>query len=645
MVDDTPFTPRLGRLRDQGAGSSKRFRSRVLKAAKRLGSKSAKPRFTGKRIGRGGAAGLQARQRAQRLPRIRMRRVIVKVYIARARSGIGVKAFSRHLDYIQRDGVDRDGAGGELYARDGEPVDGQRFVERSENDRHQFRIIVSPEDANEMADLKSSARALMAEMERDLGTRLDWVAVDHHNTGHPHTHIVIRGKDALGADLVIARDYLTKGLRARAEDLLTQGLGPRRDIEIVRARYAQVSQDRFTGLDHELSDLARNGQVELSAATGAAGRFRRSLHLQRLAHLESLHLATREGAGAWRLKPEWDRALKAMGRKGDIIRALSAGIEPGAPVARMRFFDERPKDALPLSGTIVSHGPEDELRNTRFLLVEDFDGTRWYVPAGDSEPGALPPRGAVVEVSRRSAEPLRADQVIAGIAERSGGVYSDALHAVVDPSASSAYRQAHTRRLEALRRAGLVERGPDGVWQIGERYAERAADFEAAKGGGVALRVQSWMALEAQIEARAETWLDHAPVGAVDGERLRQAQSARLAFLRREGLLADTEGTLGEPARQQLRTEEMQRAVKGEAARSGRAFSTLASGEKFDGKFERTVDLAQGRMAIVSGEQEFVLVPWRAELERHRGAALVIEQRAKGLSWTFPGDRHRGLSR
>ncbi|MEL6758728.1 MAG: conjugal transfer protein TraI, partial [Pseudomonadota bacterium] len=192
----------------------------------------------------------------------------MKVHIARARSGIGARAYSRHLDYIQRDGVDRDGEGGQLYGRGEELIDGRAFAARSADDRHQFRIIVSPEDADQLGELKDHTRKLMTEMERDLGTRLDWVAVDHHNTGHAHTHIVIRGKDGLGQDLVIARDYLTKGLRARAEEMLTQELGPRRDIEIIQSRHQEMSQDRFTGLDREIAKQAINSRVELTAPSG-----------------------------------------------------------------------------------------------------------------------------------------------------------------------------------------------------------------------------------------------------------------------------------------------------------------------------------------------------------------------------------------
>ncbi len=84
------------------------------------------------------------------------------------------------------------------------------------DDRTPVRFIVAPEDSAELADLKPFVRDLMRQMEQDLGTRLDWVAADHFNTGHPHSHIVLRGKDDGGEDLVIARDYIAHGLRARA---------------------------------------------------------------------------------------------------------------------------------------------------------------------------------------------------------------------------------------------------------------------------------------------------------------------------------------------------------------------------------------------------------------------------------------------
>ncbi len=138
-----------------------------------------------------------------------------------------------------------------------------------EDDRHHFRFIVSPEDAPEMADLKGFARELVGQMEKDLGTKLDWVAVDHWNTQHPHVHIIVRGVADDGQDLVISRDYIKEGMRARAQDLVTQELGPRSDLDIRRALERQVDAERWTQLDRQLvRDADRHGVIDIAPDRG-----------------------------------------------------------------------------------------------------------------------------------------------------------------------------------------------------------------------------------------------------------------------------------------------------------------------------------------------------------------------------------------
>jgi hypothetical protein len=87
-----------------------------------------------------------------------------------------------------------------------------------------------------MTDLRAFARELVADMERDLGTKLDWIAVDHYNTDNPLVHLLIRGKVDDGRDLVIRRDYISRGIRARAQDRLTVELGPKPEFSNVRWR-------------------------------------------------------------------------------------------------------------------------------------------------------------------------------------------------------------------------------------------------------------------------------------------------------------------------------------------------------------------------------------------------------------------------
>ena len=143
--------------------------------------------------------------------------------------------------------------------RTGDDVDGGAFLDRSEKDPHQFRFVVSADEGARLADLKPFIRDLLAQMERDLDTKLDWVAVDHFNTGHPHTHIVIRGRDDQGKDLVMARDYIAHGVRARAQSLVTLELGPESELERLQKLFNEVGQERLTRLDRSLMARAKDG--------------------------------------------------------------------------------------------------------------------------------------------------------------------------------------------------------------------------------------------------------------------------------------------------------------------------------------------------------------------------------------------------
>lgn len=619
MSGEDGFKPRLGRVGDQGRSGGKRFRQRLLKAGAKLNRTARKPGFTGARIGRGTAAGQMASWHGQSLARMRVRRVVVKVHIARSGEAGGKALFRAHLKYLQRDGVDRDGKGGELYSKDRENVGDRDFVERSEKDRHQFRIIVAPEDGDALGDLKENTRALMTQMEKDLDTRLDWVAVDHHNTGHPHTHVVVRGKDETGKDLVIAREYLTKGLRRRAEDLATLTLGPRRDVEILQAQKREVGQDRHTAIDRGIEADAVEGLIEVGSAETSGDRFRRSLRLSRLKHLEGLRLAEKLDASTWKLSPRLGETLQAMGRKGDIIRTLSAEHMQGK-VPDLNFFAGRASGAPPVLGEVLSSGPEDELRDRRFLLVRSFEGEVWHVDASGIEPGSMPPDGAVVEVTRAEAKPLAADRTIFEVAERSGGVFSDALHKLADPGSSEAYRLAHKRRLEALRRVGVVERMQDGSWQVSADYLERAAEFEGAKGRGVRVGVKSWLGLEALVEREADTWLDSNEAGEpkiAESQRMRDLQTRRRQFLVREGLLGDERERLSEVSRKALQSAEMTDASSQIEKKLGARFLELDAVRSFKGQLIGTTDLAAGRFGIVGEGKQFALVPWRAEMGRH----------------------------
>jgi type IV secretory pathway VirD2 relaxase len=219
------------------------------------------------------------------------RRVVVKARVVRHKGRAFRSApLTAHLSYLKRDGVTRSGERAEMFDARGDGADSAAFAERCKDDRHHFRFIVSPEDAGDMTDLKAFTRDLAKQMEADFGTRLDWVAVDHWNTDNPHVHLLVRGVDEEGADLVISRDYISRGLRSRAEELVAIELGPKPEHEIRNSLEREVSAERWTRLDREVRLAAEEtGYIDLRPKNpGSADPEIRRLMVGRLQHLEKM---------------------------------------------------------------------------------------------------------------------------------------------------------------------------------------------------------------------------------------------------------------------------------------------------------------------------------------------------------------------
>jgi type IV secretory pathway VirD2 relaxase len=276
------FLVRPGRGKDRGqlaAGRSMRLAAQVRRAAAKAGftrRTASAAKGTGHR-GRGRIARLRMRSDPSR------RRVIVKARVVRHK-GTRFRAapLARHVAYLRRDGVTRDGDDAQLFNAHGDQADGARFSASCAEDRHHFRFIVSPEEAGDLESLRDFTRDLMRDVAQDLGTGLDWVAVDHWNTDNPHVHILVRGIDDRGEDLVIDRDYVREGLRARAEELATIELGPRSEREIGTALDREVDAERVTSLDRMLRRLSEEDVVDLRPTASADADMQRRL-LGRLA--------------------------------------------------------------------------------------------------------------------------------------------------------------------------------------------------------------------------------------------------------------------------------------------------------------------------------------------------------------------------
>jgi len=619
----------------------------VLRESNKAGSKPASPARPGGRSGAKLGRGHIAAQTAGRGLGPGARRVVIKArYVVLKQAG--ARSLQTHLRYIEREGVDRDGGKGHAYSPTDDHADLTDFEGRGRGDRHQFRFILSPEDAEKLEDLRRFTRHFMTRMEGDLGVALDWVAVDHWNTDNPHTHVVLRGRDHLGHDLVIARDYIARGMRLRACELATEWLGPRTEREIRESVAREVDQERWTGLDRQLQQLAREGVVDLAATRGPLAGQDRTMLIGRLQRLTEMGLAQSEGTIGWRLRADLEATLRAMGERGDILRTMQRAF--GARQREMAVFNPG-EGGRPVVGRVVAKGLADELQERGYLVLDGIDGRAHYVALS---PGAeledFRP-GAVVE-ARGLVEPREVDKTIARLAE--GGTYQTDHHLALlrgqlvrgDPRETIA---VHERRLEALRRAGIVERAGEGVWRIPPDLLERAGQYDAKSLTAGNVTLLSHVPIERLTRAVGATWLDRQLVGdaariadAGFGGELREALRARGEFLVEQGLAARrgldvvlTKNLLGT-----LRQRELDAAAREVAGEVGLPYRAAKDGERVSGVYRRSLTLVSGRFAVVADGLGFTLVPWKPMLEQRLGRQVAATVRGQSVNWEF--GRHRG---
>jgi type IV secretory pathway VirD2 relaxase len=571
------FDPKLGRIRDARRARAQRHAALVFRQARKHGARALRQRghISPATPKRGMGAGLRA---ASGLIAPGTRLVIVKVRYTRIIGG-DLGAARAHLKYIVRDGVTREGAPGRLYDAAGDDVDGQAFLDRSDKDPHQFRFVVSADEGARLTDLKPFIRDLLAQMERDLDTKLDWVAVDHFNTGHPHTHIVIRGRDQDGGDLVMARDYISHGVRARAQSLITLELGPETEVERVQKLFNEVGQERLTRLDRSLIARAKDGILVVSAAE-ELNRVQQTLRVGRLRTLERLGLAKERQQGVWALDAGAEGKLRQLGDRADkfkmMQRALKeAGIDRRA--ASMALFERGPRKAS-LVGKVVGVGLVDEITDRTWVVVDAVDGRVHYAELGRLGAAEVPNRGMLVALTGDGLEgkPSKYPKLqvlspveLGGHAAYDGPTWLDqAILAKWRPDAS-------TRGFAAEVDSALVARGR---WLVARQLAE------AGPGSDIVTKPDMM-------------------------RRLRQSETQRLA-------------------------EDL-------THRLNASYLPAEPGRQIAGVYERSITTPTGKLAVIRQQDTFTLAPWRPGLEPFKGRAVTGMIGPTRVTWTL--DRGRPL--
>ena len=460
-------------------------------------------------------------------------------------------------------------------------ADTKAFAERCEEDRHHFRFTVSPEDASQMADLRAFTRELMADAERDLGTKLEWVAVDHWNTDNPHIHVLVRGRADDGRDLVISRDYISQGFRGRAAERVTLELGPRSEQEIRAGLEKEVEAERWTSLDRSLRDISDEGGGVADLRPGGTGEDPelRRLMFGRAAKLERLGLAEQVGPAQWALKPGIEPALRDLGIRGDIIktmhRAMSvADREPD--VAGFALHGDEPSE--PVLGRLVERGLHDELKGSAYAIIDGIDGRTHHVVFSDLEMTGDAKPGAIVEAR----------------------TYDDA---------------GGRRRLSLATRSDLsVEAqvsAPGATWIDRQLLAKESV----MSAGGFGAEVRE--AMDRRVDYLVE-------------QDLARRQGRRVIFAR------DLINT--------LRRRELDEAAAKLSADTGLAHRPFAEGEQVSGIYRQRVTLASGRFAMIDDGLGFHLVPWRPALEQRLGQQVSgTLTPGGGICWSFKRKRELGL--
>lgn len=683
--DESRFRPKPGRIRSDAprTGKTKSFLTQAKKIARQhsttpsRSSPRSSPRPGKSPATKGGQSARSAkgpgvrRGRGATFVRARtlsggwrhsapgMRRVVVKTRYVQNAGRNGKSA--AHLRYIQREGTSRDGEHGQLYSATEDRADGDAFVERGKEDRHQFRFIISPEDGVDLTDLTAHTRDLMSQIEADLGTKLDWVAVNHYNTGHPHVHVIVRGKDDLGENLVINGDYLANGIRERASELTTLELGPVTEIEQSRKLSAEIDQDRFNRIDRAMTEEADERFIDLRHEPAEPRRqFNRTLRVRRLAKLEKMGLATEHAPGVWELSERMEPTLRELGERDDIIRSMHKALKADGlerDPATFHIHDGPPE--APVVGRVVDKYLSDELGENLTFVVDGIDGRTHHV-AG-IEPARVEDAriGSVVEIGPPDTAQRPSDRTIAAIAE--DGVYRPSRHLEqarfegrVPGGDYEGYVGAHVRRLEALRRTGFVERIDADQWRIPEDFESRAVAYEAGRNRQASVRVLSVLDLEKQIGADGATWLDRRLVSpdasdlasAGFGQQVREAMDQRRehhidqgdATRRQDGRIFYRRNLLAI-----LREREVAGVGMEMAASKACPFRAATDGETVSGKFTGTVQLSSGKFAVVEKAHEFTLVPWRPVINRQLGRDVVGVVQGGSVSWQL--GRQRGMER
>lgn len=581
----------------------------------------------------------QTGSHARRLPKARIgtplpgpnsRRVVVKVRVVQVGADWGKKAAKLHLAYIERDGVSRDGGEGKLYDATGR-AERSEFERELEGEKHQFRIVLAPEDGHEL-DLEGYVRSYMRQLERDVRQKLRWAAVNHHDTDNPHAHVIIRGIDADGRDVRMDREYISHGLRNRAVELATYELGPRPERARIDQLRKEAELERYTSLDSALERRAVGGVFRAASGRSKDPHFATALRA-RLDVLENLGLVAKHGRGAWKVDPRLRSELDQMQRRAEGLRAIAAVVPISTNRCRVIQRSEPrdgPREELErgVQGVLRWKGLDEQ--GQFCVVIETTEGCAYHMPISGRV--AQQARvGQVLDLKRA----VDKDEQIERAAREQGWAYDP--RTALEPA-----RGAYRHRLEQLERMGLATRETEDRWRLRPDFrAELAKGKQQPYWQMLAVRLVP-QPLREQISYEGNVWLDRVrreELGALGfGAEVRDALQRRRAQVRELGLDPE-DPKLG----WKLRELQRQRLEQSLAATGGARPSRLRDGFEGVARLHRA---SNGETFLeVRASSQFVLGPAPRQNQVVDGQVVRIRIEGQGKVGLEPVERDRDRDR
>jgi hypothetical protein len=385
--------------------------------------------------------------------------------------------------------------------------------------------------------------------------------------------------------LVISRDYISRGIRARAQDRATVELGPKPEHEIRSVLEREVEADRWTQLDAVLRrEVDETGFIDLRPVEPAklqpplADPQIRGLVIGRLQRLERMGLATNAGPSQWVISVDAETTLRDLAIRSDIIKTMHKALAVEGVDRALTDYTIHGSDTPPIIGRLVAKGLHDELTGEAYAVIDAVDGRAHHVRFRGAETLELaPPIGGIVEV----------------------------------------------RRID-----------------VGERGLALAARSDLPIKTQITAVGATW--LDRQLVSRDRVSLSEAGFG----RDVRQALQARIAHLAAEGL-AHREGQGVIFARQlieTLRRRELNAVAANIASKTGLEYYPTVAGDSVSGAYRQRLNLTSGRFAMIEDGLGFSLVPWKPALERHLGRQVSGLARAETVDWSFGRKRTPGIN-